>query len=279
MLDVGPAQCLHPPFLSVLVRLSVRDSTRLGCASRSLHGTVNEGIHLAVLPQHADLGLGPWPRCCWLQVIATREEAILEERFGADWESRWLARGSPEYCMVRPIAGASGDFRALSMGPRRGHTLRPGSGLLWRLPVPLRPTKVTWLARAEGVAAGGDGRIGCISLLERPGLELLRVYFNSGGLWWEKSGADPIALLPRGSVGDSQWYHVRCCLNWTSRTADVRVFLLCDEQPLQKLRSYAGLGWHSDGCTALAQVSVYSAVFASSPLSSSQAYLADLCFS
>uniref|UniRef100_A0A7S4SIG7 Uncharacterized protein n=1 Tax=Alexandrium monilatum TaxID=311494 RepID=A0A7S4SIG7_9DINO len=283
LLEAYEGQPLQPPQLALLGCLPARDLVALLLVSRA-HGNGLFGVQAlaeVLLPRHPELRAGPWLRQSWLGEAVRREEALALESFGEDWQCRWCRVGTPDYGFVGPspgptCGGCKRIFRAMSVGPPRGVTVMPGSGFLWRLKEHLRPQSISWLASSVGTKAGGDGRIGCICMREKPGIELLRVYFNLGALWWEKSAADPIPILPE--VEDRRWYRVRCCLDWSRSTADVSVSVLDGKGSPRKVHASPGLGFHG-GCTALSEVLVGSVVFGSSPLSGCEAFLADVCLS
>lgn len=274
----------QPPQLEVLTALPARDLVSLLLASLG-HSRLLRSARIAdwaLLPRHPELAAGRWPRPCWLHEAARREEALALETFGDGWQERWQSTGSPSYGCVLSAPGigncsegSNSSFQALSIGPPQGVTVMPGSGFLWHLQEPLRPRSFSWLTSSSGAGAGGDGRVGCVSVRERLGLELLRVYFNRGSLWWEKSSMDPIPILTE--VKDGYWYHIRCRLDWKRCIADVSVFLLDGEAP-QKVNSCTGLGFHG-GVEVVTEVLAGSVAFGCSRLSGCQAYLSDLCFS
>jgi hypothetical protein len=118
---------------------------------------------------------------------------------------------------------------------------------------------------------------------ERRGLEMARVYFNGGNMWWEISEMDPVPLLPMGMYEDERWYQLQLRLDWDRKSSDVMIERLsspsgsCDaEGALQKVQ-HKQLGFHCAGCDFLSWIAAGSIVFGSSPLSGSEAYVAGIC--
>jgi len=251
----------------LLMFLPVRDIIRLGRASACTH-TISAGLGQTLLrARHPLLELGRWPSCWWWFAASSREEASFLEDFGNDWRTRW--KHSCSLCYVKACS------TALAIGPPLGHTVYPGSGAICVLPEPLHPRTVSWLTCAKGVYRAGEGRAGCFILQERKGLEMMRVYFSHGSLWWEASDHSPVPLLPCGVLEDAKWYRVHCQMDWESRSADVTVQAL--DSGSDEVYGRQALPWHSRGCESVKELAVGSCVFGASPLSGAEVSLAEVC--
>jgi len=267
----------QPPLMAVLTLLPARDVIRLAGCSQSLARVASTLCLDLLLLRHPSLGGAQWPRRQWPQAAARLEEAICVENFDEEWSLRWQHRGENRYCMPARVYGIGASLRALAVGPPLGMTLHPGSGVLWHLPAPMCPNSVSWLAFTQGISKSADGRIGCLSLQEAPGCEIIRVYFNHGALLCEISGRCPVELIPRGSVKDSNWYHIHFQLNWGMCDSDVLIQSLDGKSTVPECWNHHSLPWHSHACTKLTRLSAGSVVFGSSRLSGSRVYLAEIC--
>lgn len=271
---------MQPPFVLLLECLPARDIARLTTAIPKFQA--GKMIEFILSLRHGATSLdGPWPGAQMLAVAARIEEAALYEDFGTAWKSRWIEEGDASYVVAATTFGQFGsNFRSLTLSPPAGVTLYPGSGVFCKFS-PSRPKEVAWLMRGKGVQKAHDGRVGCISIGERRGLEMARVYFSNGNIYWEVSEMDPIPLLPRGMYEDDRWYQLQLCLDWDTKSSDVMIDCLSNpsgkrEGAPQRVE-HKQLGFHCAGCDCLSWIAAGSVVFGTSLLSGSEAYLSGIC--
>merc|ERR1712151_479400 len=137
--------------------------------------------------------------------------------------------------------------------------------------------------RAKGVQKAHDGRVGCISIGERRGLEMARVYFSNGNMMWEVSEMDPTPLLPKEMYEDDRWYQLQLRLDWDTKSSDVIIKCLsnpfgnCDAEGAPQKVEHKQLGFHHAGCNFLSWMAAGSVLFGTSLLSGSEAYLSGIC--